>query len=105
MLYDRPARFLSPLLILAMLSGLLFAPPVVASPTAQSRSNRKATQARRRATPPARSKPRRTQQRRASADTATATTDQPESSEVIASANDGVRADLQIGRASCRERV
>ncbi|HEY6188842.1 MAG TPA: VWA domain-containing protein [Pyrinomonadaceae bacterium] len=80
-----------------MLSGLLFAPPVVASPTAQSRSNRKATQARRRATPPARSKPRRTQQRRASADTATATTDQPESSEVIASANDGVRADLPTG--------
>lgn len=101
MLYYRPERFLSPLLILILLNSLLPGAPLGAAyASAQSRSKRKPTQAGRRATPTAaqRAKPRRSQQRRANSDTTARTPDQSEGGEVIAdaTANDGVRADLPL---------
>ncbi|HEX8772246.1 MAG TPA: VWA domain-containing protein [Pyrinomonadaceae bacterium] len=102
MLYYRPERFLSPLLILILLGSLLCAPTGAAFASAQSRSGRKRTQARQRTTPSApRAKPRRSQQRRADAaanTTAARPPDQSEGSEVVAgtTVDDGVRADLPL---------
>lgn len=104
MLQRCPLRFLSPLLILALLCGLAVAPPLALSVSAQSRSKRKAgAQTRRR--PPARraEQPRRRAQRESARTEAEATgpNDQAENSVTSSGAavDDGVRADLPEGGA------
>lgn len=100
MLYRCPRRFLSPLLILALLCGLAFAPPLN-SASAQSRSKRKASTRTRKRTPARRAQPRRrARQESVSPETeSTPSTDQVEnvSASSGAAVDDGVRADLPLG--------
>jgi VWFA-related protein len=101
MLYQRPRRFLSPLLIVALLCGLTFAPHLAANASAQSSSKRKAGTQTRRRTPARRAVPRRrAQQESVSPETeVTRSTDQVEnvSPSSGAAIDDGVRADLPAG--------
>jgi|GEM_PF-180946 len=101
MLYRCPRRFLSPLLILALLGGLIFAPPLADTASAQSRSKRKASTQTRRRTPARRAQPRRrAQPESVSLETeATTAADQAETGGLSSGAaiDDGVRADLPAG--------
>jgi VWFA-related protein len=101
MLYQRPRGFLSPLLIVALLCGLVFTPPLADSASAQSRSKRKASTQTRRRTPARRAEPRRrAQQENVSPETEVPrSTDQAETggSSSGAAVDDGVRADLPLG--------
>lgn len=101
MLYRCPRRFLSPLLIVALLSGLAFAPPLASSASAQSTSKRRANTRTRKRTP-ARAKPSPRAQRErtgpeteASQPAAQAETGSPSLTD--AAFEDGVRADLPTG--------
>lgn len=103
MLYRRPLRFLSPLLIVILLSGLLSALTGERAVSAQSRAKRRTTARTGRRTSTPRAKPRRAQ----IVDTSPATNEEapsPAQSETDAissevAGNDGVRADLPEGGA------
>jgi VWFA-related protein len=101
MLYRRPRRFLSPLLIIVLVSGLLLAPLVKPHVAAQSGAGRKtASRSGKRPTSSTRARPRSSQSRSAStnADTAS-TTEETESGQAVSNTpGDGwVRADLPAG--------
>lgn len=103
MLYRRPRRFLSPLLIVILLSGLFF--PVATSErsvSAQSRSKRRTTtRTGRRTTSRAKPRPSQTGTASPATNTSTASPDEAETDAVSANVagNDGVRADLPEGGA------
>ncbi|HEX8138888.1 MAG TPA: VWA domain-containing protein [Pyrinomonadaceae bacterium] len=105
MLYRRPRKFLSPLLIVAFLSGMLFAPLGGPDVAAQSRAGRKAaprsgkrTATSTRPKPTARSASRRT----SNAGTAAGSADEGEGGQPVSAVSNvtetgGVRADLPAG--------
>lgn len=99
MWFAHARRFLSPLLIVILLSGLFF-PASSGSVSAQSRSKRRSA-ARTKRRVPSRAKPRPSQTASPQTDTSTAPPDQAETDAVASgvAGNDGVRADLPEGGA------
>jgi Ca-activated chloride channel homolog len=99
--YLRPRKFLSPLLVLALVTGLLFASPVELHVAAQSRAGRKApARSGKRATSSTRAKPSaRPASRRTSNAPAAGSADETESGRAVSDAAGagGVRADLPSG--------